>query len=74
MIARIKLSLAEQVCQRSPTSPDVESLPVLDVAQPREAMRGRAPPIHTFTDKDSAVGLDIGYLVWKGLHVGVVGF
>ena len=35
-IARLKAQLAEQVCQRSPTSPDVESLPVLDVAQPRE--------------------------------------
>ena len=39
-IARLKAQLAERVCQRSPTSPDARSLPVSDVAQPREARCG----------------------------------
>ena len=57
-IARLKVQLAERVCQRSPISPDTGSLLVSDVAQPREARRGRAPPIDTFTGEDSAVRLD----------------
>ena len=57
-IARLKTQLAERVCQRRPTSPDAESLLVSDVAKPREARRGRAPPIDTFTGEDSAVRLD----------------
>ena len=39
-IARLKAQLAERVRQRSPTSPDAESLLVSDVAQPREARHG----------------------------------
>ena len=52
------MQLAERVCQRSPISPDAGSLLVSDVAQPREARHGRAPPIHTFTGENSAVRLD----------------